>query len=336
MRAVSPFESTRLAGRVADRATPPRPETTELDDPVAGPGEVLVRVRASALNRADLLQMRGLYPPPAGESAVPGLECAGEIEAVGEGVDGEWSPGRRVMALLAGGGHAEKVAVPVGQLMPIADALSFEQAAALPEVALTAWTNLVVEGGLERGQTVLLVAAASGVGTFAVQLARELGARVLVAGRSLERLDRLRPLGADAAFELGESLVEQVRGATDGRGVDLVLDLAGGSDLGARLGSLRDQGRCVLVGILAGRTTELDLAEILRRRLQLVGSVLRSRPREEKARLVADFFAFAGPRLDDGRLVPVVDTVYDFEDVAAAYAHLERGGVFGKLVLRVG
>ncbi|MCG8458928.1 MAG: NAD(P)H-quinone oxidoreductase [Holophagales bacterium] len=311
------------------------PSLVELPDPSPAAGEVLVAVRATALNRADLLQLRGLYPPPPGESPVPGLECSGEILTLGEGVTG-WRVGDRVMALLAGGGQAERVTVPAGQLMAIPEGLGFEDAAALPEVGLTAWTNLVVEGGLEAGETVLIVAAASGVGTFATQLARELGARVIVAGRSMLRLERLRPLGADACVELGDGLVKDVRAANGRRGVDLVLDLAGGEGLARRLKAVSSRGRYVLVGVLAGGTTEIDLGDLLRRRLRLIGSVLRSRPRQEKARLVSDFFAFAGPRLGNGRLKPVVHRVYSFDRIAEAYAHLERGGVFGKLVVKVG
>ena len=299
---------------------------------------MLVRVRATALNRADLLQIRGLYPPPPGESPVPGLECAGEVAALGPGVDG-WQVGDRVMALLAGGGQAEKVAVPTGQLMPIPNGLDFEQAAALPEVALTAWTNLVVEGRLHPGtrprRSVLITAAASGVGTFAVQLAREIGARVLVAGRDLERLERLRPLGAEACIPLDASLPKAVRAITDGAGVDLVIDLVGGPNLSDRLKALKNRGRLVLVGILAGGAAEIDLADVLRRRLRITGSVLRARSREEKARLVADFSAFAAKRLADGRLRPVVHDVRPFERIADAYAQMEQGGVLGKLVLTI-
>ncbi len=310
------------------------PEIGELPDPRPAEGEVLLRVRATALNRADLMQIRGLYPPPPGESRVPGLECAGEIEALGSGVE-DWREGDRAMALLAGGGQGEKVAVPAGQLMKIPQNLSFEQAAALPEAALTSWTNLVVEGKLERRQSVLITAAASGVGTFAVQLARELGARVLVAGRSLERLKRLVPLGAEATIPLDASLPRAVRAITDGPGVDLVMELAGGPGIAVRLKALRSRGRLVLVGVLAGAAAEIDLGDVLRRRLHLVGSVLRARSRDEKARLVADFSAFAAERLADGRLKPVVHHVYPFAEIADAYAQMERGGVFGKLVLRV-
>ena len=311
------------------------PTLVDLPDPEPGPGEVLVRVRATALNRADLLQMRGLYPPPPGESEVPGLECAGTIEALGPETRG-WSKGDRVMALLAGGGHAERVVVPAGQLMPIPDGMDFDDAAALPEVALTAWTNLVAEGGLQCGETVLIVAAASGVGTFAVQLARELGARVLVAGRTLQRLERLRPLGAEACIRLGDDLVKETRAANGREGIDLILDLAGGAALASRMAALQTGGRCVLVGILAGSKAEIDLADVLRRRLRLIGSVLRARSRDEKARLVSDFHSFAGERLRDGRLKPIVHRVYPFERIAEAYEQLGKGGVFGKLVVSMG
>ena len=308
------------------------PSLVELPVPEPGPGEVLLDIRATALNRADLLQMRGLYPPPPGESTIPGLECAGVIESTGPRVRG-WQVGDRAMALLAGGGHAEKVAVPVGQLMPIPEGWSFTEAAALPEVAITAWTNLVAEGDLVSGESVLVVAAASGVGTFTVQLAKQLGARVLAAGRSLERLEKLKQLGVDECVELGADFSRRARAANGGRGVDLILDLAGGEGLANRLKALRSGGRMILVGILAGPATNIDLADMLRRRLRLVGSVLRSRPREEKARLIADFLAFASPRLADGRLRPVIDRTYPFERMADAYGDMERGGVLGKLVL---
>lgn len=318
---------------------PPRPTSSDpsvpilgdVADPKVGTGEVLLKIHAAALNRADLLQLRGLYPPPAGESKVPGLECAGEVEAVGEDVTG-WQPGDRAMALLAGGGQAERAAVPSGQLMRIPRHLAFTDAAALPEAALTSWTNLVAEGDLEAGKTVLVTAAASGIGTFAVQVARELGARVLVAGRDLERLEALRPLGASSCFLLDDHLAENVQEATEG-GVDLVMDLCGGPEIGEVLRSLRPGGRLVLVGVLAGTRAEIDLGDVLRRRLQIVGSVLRGRSRDEKSRLIDDFLDFATYRLDDGRLRPVIHQIYPFSQVAEAYAHLARGGVFGKLVL---
>lgn len=313
-----------------------RPELTlrELPDPRPGPGEVVVRVAATALNRADLLQVRGLYPPPPGESMIPGLECAGTIESVSPEVE-VWRAGDRVMALLAGGGHAERVAVPAGQLMALPAGLSWHQGAALPEVALTAWTNLVHEGGLAAGETVLITAAASGVGTFAVQLARELEARVLVAGRSMERLEILRTMGADACFPLGAGLPALIREATGDAGVDLVFEMVAGPELGNHIAALAVRGRLVLVGLLGGSRGDLDLSLVMRRRLRLVGSVLRARSREEKAALVAAFSSFASQRLADGRLRAVVDRVIPFEEILDAYGALEAGGVLGKVVVEM-
>ncbi|HEV8631838.1 MAG TPA: NAD(P)H-quinone oxidoreductase [Thermoanaerobaculia bacterium] len=315
---------------------PQHPELrlVEVPDPVPGPGEVLLRVCATALNRADLLQVRGLYPPPAGESAIPGLEASGVVTALGEGIAG-WRPGDRAMALLAGGGHAEQVVAPVGQLMPLPEPLTFVAGAAIPEVGLTAWTNLVHEGALQVGEAVLITAAASGVGSFAVQLARELGGRPLVAGRDPRRLSSLRPLGAEAFLSLGPELPAQARAATGGAGVDLVLDLVGGEGLVHHLDALRDGGRLVQVGLLGGARATLDLSRFMRRRLRLIGSVLRARSRAEKAALVAAFTAFALPRLANGRLRPVVDRVLPFARIADAYAELEAGGVLGKIVLEL-
>ena len=315
-----------------ERPADPEPRLVEVPEPGFSASEVRVEVRAAGLNRADLLQLRGHYPPPPGESAVPGLECAGVIEAVGAEVEG-WRVGDRVMALLAGGGMGEKVAVPAGQLLPLPERLSFADGAAVPEAAITAWTNLVAEGGLETGETVLINGANGGVGSFAVQLARELGARVLAAGRSLERLEPLRALGIEELLTEGSGLAEEVRRCTDGRGADLALDLVGGEHFGERLAALRDRGRLVLVGVLAGSRAEIDLAEVLRRRLRVRGSVLRSRSREEKAELVGAFRAFADERLADGRLRPLVARTFPFEDVAGAYRAVVEGGTVGKVLV---
>ncbi|HEX2254579.1 MAG TPA: NAD(P)H-quinone oxidoreductase [Thermoanaerobaculia bacterium] len=310
------------------------PSLAELPAPRPGRGEVLVAVRAAGLNHADLLQLRGHYPPPPGESPVPGLECAGVIEAVGEGVAG-WRAGERVMALTAGGSHGERVAIPSGQLMTLPEDLSFVEGAAIPEAGLTAWTNLVAEGGLRSGETVLVTGATGGVGTLVVQLAAQLGARVLAAGRTPERLEPLSGLGAAALLPLDADLPARVREANGGRGADLALDLVGGEHLPRCLAALERRGRCVLVGLLAGRRAELDLGDVLSRRLHLVGSVLRARSRPEKAALVDGFARFALPRLADGRLRPVVDTVLPFERVAEAYAALAGGGVEGKIVVEM-
>jgi putative PIG3 family NAD(P)H quinone oxidoreductase len=318
---------------------PKRPilRLAEVPDPTPGRGEVLLRVRATALNHADLHQVRGAYPPPPGESEIPGLEASGIIEALGEGVEG-WNVGDRAMALLAGGGHAEKAVAPVGQLMPIpggSEHLSFEEAAAIPEVGLTAWTNLVHEGSLQQGETVLITAAASGVGSFAVQLAREVGGRVIVAGRFLERLKPLVDLGAQAAFPLDGELPARVRAATGGEGAHLVVDLVGGEAIVQHLDCLRERGRLVLVGLLGGGKATIPLFVLMKRRLRVIGSVLRARSRAEKAALVAAFSAFALPRLADGRLRPVVDRVFPFDRIAEAYAVLETGGVLGKIVVKM-
>jgi len=294
-------------------------------------------VRAAGLNHADLHQLRGAYPPPPGESTVPGLECSGTVVALGEGVaaDGTFVPGMRVMALVAGGAHATLAAIPAGQLMPIPENLSFVEAAAIPEAGLTAWTNLVVEGELAEGETVLVTGATGGMGTMFVELARELGARVIAAGRSEERLARLRPLGASEVVLSGDGLPERVRAATGGRGADLAIDLVGGAEIGRHLAALAPRGRLVLVGLLAGRRAEVDLGAVLSRRLRLQGSVLRARSRGEKAALTAAFASFALSRFASGRLVPVVDRVLPFARAPEAYAALEAGGAAGKIVLEM-
>jgi NADPH:quinone reductase-like Zn-dependent oxidoreductase len=239
------------------------------------------------------------------------------------------------MALLAGGGQAERVAVPAGQAMPLPDGMSFVAGAGVPESGLTGWTNLVAEGGLAAGETVLITGATGGVGSFTVQLARELGAVVVAAGRDPGRLAALRALGAEHLVALGEGMEAAVRRLTGGRGVELVIDLVGGEHLPRGLASLAARGRLVLVGLMAGRRAELDLGGVLGRRLRLVGSVLRPRPREEKAALVAAFADFALPRLADGRLHAVVERVFPLERAAEAYAALAAGGVGGKVVLEL-
>lgn len=322
MRAVRPFAPD----------SPSKIEIVDLPAPEPGPGEVIVRVLAAGLNRADLLQMRGGYPPPAGESSIPGLECAGVVEKLGDGVVA-MTAGARVVALLAGGGQAERVAVPAGQLLPWPDSFSAAEAGGLPEAALTAWTNLVVEGGLVAGESVLVTGATSGVGSFAVQLARELGARVIAAGRSEARLRELVELGIEDRVLLSSELTTSVKGLTGGKGVDLVLDLVGGEWTAAALQALAPRGRLVLVGLTAGASTTIDLATVLRRRLRIVGSVLRSRPREEKSTLVRAFQSFAGSRLTDRSLRPIVARTFPFEEAAEAYRTLESGGLVGKVVL---
>ena len=265
---------------------------------------------------------------------MPGLECAGHV--IGQETPGLWQPGARVMALTGGGAHATLAAIPVGQLMAIPDNLTAIEAAAIPEAGLTAWTNLVAEGALQAGESVLITGATGGMGSFAVQLARELGARVLAAGRDRDRLEQLRDLGVEEICLEGSNLAQQVREATGGRGVDLVFDLVGGTAINAHLGALRPEGRLVLIGLLGGSSVEVNLGMVLSRRLRITGSVLRPRSRQEKAHLVSAFAAFALPRLKDGRLRPVVDRVLPFERAPEGYKMLETGGVFGKIVFQMG
>ncbi len=322
-------------GKPVEGRTMPPLTVGELPDPRPAEGEVVLAVRATALNHADVLQVQGNYPPPTGESTVPGLECSGVIDEVGVGVNG-WKRGDRVMALLGGGGHASRVAVPAGQLMALPENLGFEDGAALPEACLTAWTNLVFEGGLRAGETVLVTGATGGMGTMAVEIAHELGAHVIAAGRSAARLEPLGALGADETVVLDADLRATIGRLTDGRGVDLIFDLVGGRLLPQLIECLALRGRLVIVGLLGGRTTEVALYEVMRRRSRLIGSVLRPRSREEKASLVRDFAAFGLPRLADGRLRAVVDRVMPFGEIAAAYAELARGGAAGKIVLTLG
>lgn len=325
MRAVLPWR-LEISGAIA---------VGDLPAPVPGPGEVRLRVAAAGLNRADLLQMRGQYPPPPGASSVPGLECSGEVVELGADVEG-FRPGDRVMALLAGGGQAEEVVVPAGQLMAVPANLSLEEAAAIPEAALTSWTNLVVEGGLRAGETVLVTGATSGIGTFAVQMIRELGGKVIAAARSRERLERLRDFGVEQMVPLDADYPRRVRELTAGRGVDLVLDLVAGPWTTPTLECMAERGRLILVGLTAGRRAEVDLGTLLRNRLHLVGSVLRARPAAEKAELVRGFAEFGLPRLGDGRLRAVVDRLFPLAEAMAAYACLEDQRPLGKVVLLCG
>lgn len=316
MRAVLPVDPKRG----------PEPVLGECAEPIPAAGEVLVEVRATALNRVDLMQLRGLYPPPPGESDIPGLECAGVVVETA----GSWQSGDRVMALLAGGGHAERVAVPAGQLMRIPDGMDFGQAAAVPEAGLTAWVNLVEEAGLVSGESVLITGASGGVGSFAVQIAGALGAIVIGAARDVGRLGAV---GIETAVADDESLPERVRALTGGAGVDVIMDLACGGSLNRHLDALADRGRLVVVGLMAGSSAEIDLSAVLRRRLSIKGSVLRPRSREEKAALIGAFAAFAGSRLADGRLRPSIHASFPFDRIADAYAALAKGSVAGKIVV---
>jgi putative PIG3 family NAD(P)H quinone oxidoreductase len=298
-------------------------------DPVLREGDLLVRVRAAGVNRADLLQRMGKYPPPPGEPEIIGMEIAGEI------LEGP-RRGERVMALLAAGGYAEKARVPEPQAMPIPARLSFEEAAAIPEVFLTAWLNLVLLGGLSKGQVVVVHAAASGVGTAALQLCRGV-ANVILATASPAKHDACRALGAThvlARDEVPARLAEAVQAAA-GRGADLIFDMVGASYLEANIAALGLQGRLCCISTLSGAKGTLDLGALLMRRLTVLGSTLRTRSPAQKAKLVRDFSERALPRFSSGELKPVVAKTFPIADAQAAHDALQRNEVVGKVVLVV-
>jgi putative PIG3 family NAD(P)H quinone oxidoreductase len=305
----------------------------EVEAPALGPNDVRIRVAGAGVNRADLLQRRGMYPPPAGASPLLGLECAGEVIQVGARTAG-WKPGDRAMALLAGGGYAEQVVVDAGSAMPVPRALSDAEAAGLPEVYLTVFLNVFQLGALPAGGTLLVHGGGSGIGTAAIQLAKLAGARVIVTAGSDEKCARCSALGADVAVNYRtEKFLDAARAATNGAGVDVVLDSIGAAYLADNLASLAVGGRLVLIGLMGGAQAELNLGALLVRRLSLIGSTLRTRSLAEKAALVAAFRARFGADLEAGRIRPVVDRVLRFSQAGDAHRLLQASDHFGKVVL---
>lgn len=306
----------------------------EVPDPVPGEGEVLVDVVASAVNRADVSQRQGNYPPPPGASVYPGLECAGRISAVGAGVTG-WSVGDEVCALLAGGGYAEKVAVPAGQLLPVPDGIDLAQAAVLPEVACTVWSNVFMVAHLRPGETLLVHGGSSGIGTMAIQLAKAVGARVAVTAGSPEKLARCAELGADILIDYREQdFVEELRKATDGAGADVILDIVGAKYLDRNVQSLAVNGRLAIIGLQGGAKGELNLGALLRKRAAVTATSLRGRPLAEKAAIVAAVREHVWPLVADGVVRPVVDRTLPMDQAAEAHRVVESSSHIGKVLLR--
>lgn len=307
----------------------------DVPQPSPAADEVLVRVHATAVNRADLLQRRGLYPPPPGTSEILGLEAAGEIAAVGSRVN-DWHVGDRVFCLLAGGGYAEYVTVHRKMLLPIPPDWTFEQAAAVPEVFYTAFVNLFFEGRLRQGEIALIHAGASGVGTAAIQLARRAGALVIVTAGSEDKITRCQNLGANHGINYKEEdFAERVMKLTNGAGVDLVLDCVGAAYLANNLAALGSKGRLVLIGLLSGAHASIDLASVLRKRIRVIGSVLRSRPLEEKIAITKSFRRYVLPLFVNDQFTPVIDSVYDWTEVNQAHDYVAANRNVGKVVLRV-
>jgi putative PIG3 family NAD(P)H quinone oxidoreductase len=308
-------------------------EYVEVPDAVAGPGEVVLDVAATAVNRADLLQRQGHYPPPPGASDILGLECSGTVASLGEGVDA-YAVGDRVCALLSGGGYATRVAVPAGQLMPIPGGVDLTTAAALPEVAGTVWSNVMMVAGLRSGDTFLVHGGAGGIGTFAIQLAAAVGARVLTTAGTPEKRFLCESLGAEVAIDYHEqAFVEVVRDVTDGRGVDVILDNMGASYLARNVAALATEGRLVVIGLQGGTTAEIDLNALLRKRAAVVATNLRGRPVGEKTSICAAVAEHVWPLVADGTIRPVVGETLRLAEAVQAHRLMESGTGTGKILL---
>ena len=304
-------------------------------DPIIGPDEVLVDIHATALNRADLSQRAGNYPPPPGAPDILGLEMAGVVRDVGPRVKA-WLPGDRVCALLGGGGYAEQVAVHHAMLMPIPTGWSFEQAACLPEVYLTAYVNLFMEAGLRPGETALVHGGASGVGTAAIQLLHSLGHRVFVTVGSSAKAATCLRLGADLAVNYREAdFVQAVRDFTGGDGVDVILDMVGGDYYARNVELLNLRGRIVFIATLGGSRTEIEIGALMRKRAKLIGSVLRSRSLDEKVDIREKFMGRFWPQIEAGAITPVIDRVYPIAETEAAHARMAANENIGKIALKV-
>ncbi|MCF3964757.1 NAD(P)H-quinone oxidoreductase [Streptomyces fuscigenes] len=309
---------------------------SQVPDPVPGEGEVIVDVVASAVNRADVLQRQGHYDPPPGAPVYPGLECSGRISAVGPGVAG-WAVGDEVCALMGGGGYAEKVAVPVGQLLPVPDSVELADAAGLPEVVCTVWSNVFMVAHLRPGETFLVHGGASGIGTAAIQLAKSAGARVAVTAGGADKLTRCKELGADFLINYREQdFVEEIRAVTDGRGADVILDIMGAKYLERNVAALAVNGRLAVIGMQGGVKGELNLGALMAKRAAITATSLRARPASEKAAIVAAVREHVWPLVASGDVRPVIDSRVAMRDAAEAHRALDAGSHVGKILLVTG
>lgn len=306
----------------------------EVEDPRPGPGEVLVDVAAAGVNRADLMQRQGLYPPPPGAPPYPGLECSGTVAALGDGVTG-WHPGEQVCALLSGGGYAEQVAVPAGQLLPVPNGLTLVEAAALPESACTVYSNVFLTARLEAGETLLIHGGGSGIGTMAIQLAKQAGARVAVTAGSSQKLEACRALGADITINYrDEDFVDRLLAATDGHGADVILDIVGAAYLARNIAALAPDGRIANIGMQQGRRAELDFGALMAKRGAISSTSLRARPAEQKASIVAAVAEHVWPAVGAGLIRPVIDAELPMERAAQAHQIMTESTHTGKILLR--
>jgi putative PIG3 family NAD(P)H quinone oxidoreductase len=307
---------------------------TEVADPVPGPGEVVVDVTAAGVNRADLMQRQGFYPPPAGAPPYPGLECSGTVSAIGPDVT-KFKAGDEVCALLSGGGYAEKVAVPEGQLLPRPKNVTLTEAASFPETACTVYSNVFMTARLQPGEIILIHGGSSGIGTMAIQLAKNAGATVAVTAGSREKLEACKRLGADIAINYREeNFTESLMRATNDHGADVILDIIGAAYLAGNVDALAVGGRMVTIGMQKGSKAELDLGKLMMKRATITATTLRARPKEQKAEIVQAVNEHVWPLVEDRKITPVIYRELPFSDAAEAHQIMEASTHIGKILLR--
>ncbi len=307
----------------------------EVPDPVAGPGEVLIDIAATSVNRADLLQRMGVYPPPPGASEIIGLECSGRIAELGPGVDG-WRVGDEVCALLSGGGYAERAAAPAAQLLPVPAGFDLVQAGGLPEMACTVWSNLIGVARLHAGEVVLIQGGSGGIGSHAIQVAAALGARVAATAGSPERLQLCRDLGAEIVVDYHDDVPAEIKKATEGHGADVILDNMGAANVRANIEMLAQDGRLLVIGFQGGTKGEVDLGALMHKRGSITATGLRFRPADGpagKAGVVAATKAGEWPLIEAGKVRPIVHATLPLSQAAEAHRMVEQGGVVGKILL---